>query len=308
MSEMLGTGRLSENEKDTPTVVQLVMTNTCNLNCTFCGGKYYMEGVDGETLPDTDQAVHLSNLLEVIKNNPELKQLNWTGGEPLLAYRKIREWFDIVKELRPDMEHCLMTNGLRIRADMIDVLKRFELITISFDGYRESERPLWAVVDDGKYEIFEVLAELDNWRVITVLTRDRIGEKRWYEDVLELHNALHHLKPLAMNFMLDTKMEKPLSPDHCLNLVYGYRAVSVNLTALNDRAGHMSHCGFERMFDDIGCNLCSEVVLVGADGTVSQLDNVPRIVETGCNQLAASIGIDAYKYLQKFLAQGKRQR
>lgn len=308
MSENMGAERLSDQLKDAPTVVQLVMTNACNLNCSFCGGRFYMQDADGETIESTDPDTHFDNLLAVIKDNPQVTEINWTGGEPLLAYRRIKEWFEIVKGVRPELTHCLMTNGLRLRMDMLDVLKQFDRITVSFDGYRESERPVWAVVEERKFEVFEVLSHLRNWRVITVLTRERVGDKRWHEDIIEMHNALHHLRPMAMNFMLDTHMTKPLSPDHCLNLVYGYRAASVNLTRLNDQAGYMSHTGFERIFDDYGCNLCSEVVIVGADGTVKQSENVPQLIDKGCNQLAAAIGVDAYQYLQKFLAQGRRVR
>ena len=293
--------RLSNNEMDPPNTLQLVMTNQCNLECSFCGGTYYMRGDDGEILEDTDRETQLANILDVIRKTPSLVQVNWTGGEPLLAYNKIKEWLDEVQSVNPNLKHYLMTNGLRIRKAMLPVLKRFDLITISLDGYKESERPLWKFIEEGRYEIFEVLAELNNWRTWAVLTRDRLGEKRWFEDIVELHNAMHHLGPITMNFMLDSKMPKHLSPDHCLNFTYGWTVITKNIMRLNKGVETPVYTNLERMFDSYGCNQCSEVVVAGADGKVFQRTNVPKLVEKGCSQLAGSGGPDAYAYLQKFM-------
>ncbi|EBU9919280.1 hypothetical protein DM676_24590, partial [Salmonella enterica subsp. enterica serovar Weybridge] len=161
-------------------------------------------------------------------------------------------------------------------------------------------------VNGGNHEALEVLYELDNYYTWGVMTRDQLGDKRWYEDFIELHRAIYHYRPGGMSLLFDAMMPKPLSPDHVMNFMYGYWKILDNIERLNMQ--NDSECGLaiSKMFDT-ECNTCSEVLWLNADGTQEQIQNAPEILEVGCNRLARSIGVDAYNYINRVIS-AKRKR
>lgn len=282
-------------------ILELIVTNKCNLDCSFCGGEYYMK--DGE---DAGRKALMESALAALKENPELDEMLWMGGEPLLAISKVEGMFPLVKSLRPELRHDFMTNGLRLKLEHVELLSQFERVTVSIDGFRKSERPLTAFMDNGNCEALEAMSKLGNKRTWAVITRDQLNDPRWHEDILELHNAIYHLGWEGMNLTFDTKMTKELSPDHILNFIWGYKRLRENVCRLNDINGQYTTVIVEKMFTHERCVRCSQTLLLKADGSNSGFSDATPIGDpvVGCNKLANIIGLDAYRYLHKFLNEG----
>ncbi|EBO6938129.1 radical SAM protein [Salmonella enterica] len=292
--------RISSELYDPPTILSVVATSKCNLDCSFCGGAYYMDR------EDTSREFQREEILSALEKNPSIEEINWTGGEPLLAQRKIEDFINELKVIRPNLRHRLYTNGLKMRKAHLPLLKQFDTIFVSIDGYEKSERPFLNFVKDGNHEALEVLYELDNYHSWAVLTRDQLGDKRWYEDVIELHRALYHYRPGSLTLLFDAMMLKPLSPDHTMNFMYGFWQLQDNIERLNVQNGTSCGVAISKMFDT-KCNTCSEVLWLNADGTQEQIQNAPEILDVGCNRLARSIGVDAYNYINRVIS-AKRDR
>ena len=80
--------RLSNRLYDKPTVLSVVATSKCNLDCSFCGGAYYMNR------EDSPREFQRERILEALEANPTITEIQWTGGEPRLATRKIVAFVD----------------------------------------------------------------------------------------------------------------------------------------------------------------------------------------------------------------------
>ena len=247
---------------------------------------------------DSPREFQRERILEALEANPTITEIQWTGGEPLLATRKIEAFVDELKVIRPELKHQLYTNGLKMRKTHLPLLKQFDNVYVSIDGFESSERPFKRFINDRSHEALEAIYELNNVHTWAVLTRDRLADKRWHEDIIQLHNAIYHYGFRTMTLLLDAKMPKPLSPDHVMNFIYGYFRIQENIERLN--VSNARECGFivSKVFDN-GCNICSESLWINADGGEHQLKNAPNVLESGCNQLAFSIGVEAYEYIRR---------
>jgi len=103
-------------------IVEIELTNACNLNCKHC----YVDKSIKHTLPDT-------KVFDLIDEISELgvHRLAFTGGEPLLL-QNIFKFAKYAKSKKiPTV--ALMTNGLLISEKNIQELKIFDLIQLSID-------------------------------------------------------------------------------------------------------------------------------------------------------------------------------
>ena len=113
----------------------LILTDNCNLCCTYCRGKAFT--VDPPELPDiavdenlpVDLDIDLDDLYRFLAKDPGAV-LTFYGGEPLLAVDRIRE---IVRDA-PVSALILHTNGTLL--DRLDhaTANRFDTILVSIDG------------------------------------------------------------------------------------------------------------------------------------------------------------------------------
>lgn len=278
----------------TPNSVNIVLTNKCDMSCSFCGAASYMQR-DDVPLKKQKEA-----MVEYIEKNPAVDEIMWTGGEPLLAYRRLVELSDEMLVKQPDAHQYLYTNGHKLRLDKLEFLKRFKRVVISIDGYSVGERTIQAFIDDNEFEAFETIGAMSNTSTWAVVTREQLGNGRWYEDIIKLHNAIHHLGFSGMTMVLDYNMPKILSPDHCLNLIYGYKRVMENMRRLNNLNGFDTAWKIEKFFTQ-ECNSCSDTVVFQPDTEEYPLPNAGMLVPGGCNMLAKVIGPDAYQYIWNFL-------
>ncbi len=104
----------------------LVLTERCNLNCTYCGGTRHIEG-----LP-LDPTYSIEELKTFISGDPE-PVIGFYGGEPTLALGLMEEVMDNV----PAKAFTLQTNGTRLTEISDEHLHRLHSILVSIDGGKE---------------------------------------------------------------------------------------------------------------------------------------------------------------------------
>lgn len=116
----------------------LILTDNCNLCCTYCRGKAF--AVDSPDLPDiaidddlpVDLDVDLVDLYQFLAKDPDAV-LTFYGGEPLLAVDRIHE----IVRAAPVSAFILHTNGTFLDRLDPDIASRFDTILISIDGPEE---------------------------------------------------------------------------------------------------------------------------------------------------------------------------
>ncbi len=116
----------------------LILTDDCNLCCSYCRAKAFEEmetGTGGgdpvEIDPDlpADFAVDLPVLYDFFRKDPSLT-LTFYGGEPLLRADLVAR---IVQEA-PVSRFMIQTNGLLLDRLPPDIVNRFSTILVSLDG------------------------------------------------------------------------------------------------------------------------------------------------------------------------------
>ncbi|MDK2890466.1 MAG: hypothetical protein PWR21_1098 [Methanoculleus sp.] len=116
----------------------LILTDNCNLCCTYCRGKAFT--VDSPELPGIavdedlpiDLDIDLADLYRFLAKDPEAV-LTFYGGEPLLAVDLVHE---IVRDA-PVSALILHTNGTLLDRLEPKVANRFDTILVSIDGPEE---------------------------------------------------------------------------------------------------------------------------------------------------------------------------
>lgn len=104
----------------------LILTERCNLNCTYCGGTRHIPGLPIETNYSIDY------LRAFISKDPE-PVIGFYGGEPLLASEYMYEVMDTI----PAKAYTLQTNGTHLSEIDDDHLNRLHSILVSLDGDRD---------------------------------------------------------------------------------------------------------------------------------------------------------------------------
>ena len=104
----------------------VVLTERCNLCCSYCGGTRHVEGIPLEVSYD------VAELVNFIRHDSEAV-IGFYGGEPTLAFDKMYE----IMDRTPAKAFTLQTNATHL--DEIDhtYLKRLDAILVSVDGGRE---------------------------------------------------------------------------------------------------------------------------------------------------------------------------
>ena len=118
--------------------VELLTTRACNMRCTYC-----YEKKDRNSVFSSETA---ANILEMIRNNPNIKYIDLFGGESLLPEIKnnIMSFLKELKNIRSDISFYITTNALETEKviDIIDFIKdNFEKVSIqiSLDGAKQAQ-------------------------------------------------------------------------------------------------------------------------------------------------------------------------
>ena len=117
----------------------IILTDHCNLSCTYCRGKPFFPSEPGEpgTEIDGDLPLELSYDLDLLYRflgkDPDAS-LIFYGGEPLLRPDLLCE----MVEHAPAKQFLVQTNGLLLDGIPGDIVNRLGTILVSIDGPRET--------------------------------------------------------------------------------------------------------------------------------------------------------------------------
>jgi len=118
-------------------ILEISITEECNLNCKYC----YVKQKKGVI---KDFVVPLENLksnLHVFSDNQRF-QISFFGGEPTLYPEKIKEFVDVFPKIFPDypVSYTLITNGTNMDDDLWNFIQEKGIgISLSFDGLWQDE-------------------------------------------------------------------------------------------------------------------------------------------------------------------------
>lgn len=113
--------------------IELIMTNACNLNCTYCfahGGSYHKK------IRKISKEV-LNEIINLINNN-DVQEIVFFGGEPTLAEEEIDYFCRLLNmnNLTPQLK--MVTNLYEVSEKLIKLIKKNNIIlTVSIDGPEE---------------------------------------------------------------------------------------------------------------------------------------------------------------------------
>ncbi|GJM56923.1 radical SAM/SPASM domain-containing protein [Erysipelotrichaceae bacterium OPF54] len=111
----------------------LVLTNDCNLNCSYC----YADGGSYGFKPEYMSHQVIDQLFRFLSENEiSVKNLMLFGGEPLLAMEQINDVMDSIQKYKVGINQYLMVTNFTILTDEeIDFLINKNVhITVSLDG------------------------------------------------------------------------------------------------------------------------------------------------------------------------------
>ncbi|MEA2049970.1 MAG: radical SAM protein [Campylobacterota bacterium] len=124
-----------------PSRYVLVLTNLCNLRCSFCfqEKKYSKNNLNA------------TEWIDIIKQFPEYSRVTLTGGEPLV----FEGFKDIFHEVASRFDCNIISNGMLLTKELIDFLlsyKNFKTLSISIDTIGNINRGVtseeWSTLKD----------------------------------------------------------------------------------------------------------------------------------------------------------------
>lgn len=97
--------------KEYPTLMELELSNQCNLECIMCSG-ILSSGIrkNRDKLPPLPQAYDDSFVEQLKEFVPHLEELRFNGGEPF-AQKIVLDICDMVAEINPSLKINMATNG-----------------------------------------------------------------------------------------------------------------------------------------------------------------------------------------------------
>lgn len=113
----------------------LVPTTACNFACPYC--------FEPKKSPKTITDDVIDNLKDFIKGHDNTRNLHltWYGGEPLVAFNKIKKiWSKLAEKGMPEIKsHSIITNGYLFTDEVVDFFKdkKLDKIQITIDGLKE---------------------------------------------------------------------------------------------------------------------------------------------------------------------------
>ncbi|WDV47076.1 radical SAM protein [Clostridiaceae bacterium M8S5] len=116
----------------------IYLTTMCNMKCSYCYEKEYK--VKSMTLKTADKVIEFI-CKKVEEKKSEMINIKFHGGEPLLEVDLIRHIMNQIKKRKETnnifIKYSLTTNGTIFSDEILDVLKEFDLISVSIDGNEE---------------------------------------------------------------------------------------------------------------------------------------------------------------------------
>ena len=171
----------------------LVLTNLCNLSCTFCF----------QERKKRDDRMRTGDWLKFINQIPKNSRITLTGGDPFMA----KDFEIIFSKVNENNETNMITNGLLLTNQKIEMLvneKNFKVLAVSIDTIgnvnRDVTKPQWEKLLQ-QLKQFVVLREKKDQK--TALDMKTVILEENIDDLFEIHKfATQTLKADTHSFML----------------------------------------------------------------------------------------------------------
>lgn len=142
-------------------LVEVFLTNRCNLNCSYCASRYMARDKERRRL-SFDQ---LRRAVDLLAADPRVRsgyggrvKLSFTGGEPMLEFELIRQIVAYLRARRPGFEVDISTNGTLLTEEKLEFFARNDVaISISLDGYKNVNDTHRKFTGGGGRSVFQVV-------------------------------------------------------------------------------------------------------------------------------------------------------
>ncbi|MCK5609134.1 radical SAM protein, partial [Candidatus Pacearchaeota archaeon] len=164
--------------------LRISLCPNCDLACLFCSNEGSCYASKKDSAPDLTKILKLGDML--IKNT-KLRQIDFSGGEPLLHPDFLEEKYELIKwtKKHPDVRFSLHTNGTNLSPKIIDKIKDnfsrigISLHSVNFDNWNKITNPTEKIDKELQKEKFKKLI-----RNLEYLSAQDIGEKVFLKAVI----------------------------------------------------------------------------------------------------------------------------
>ena len=232
--------------KDYPTLLELELSNQCNLECIMCEGRL-SSGIrkNRDKLPPLPMMYDQSFVEQLREFIPHLEELRFNGGEPF-AQKIVYDICMIVADLNPSLRITIATNGTVYNKQVQRILDRCNInLNISIDSLNRENYESIRIngIFDELMENFVKFRDYchTNNRILSVMVnpmRNNWWEMPDYVDFCNNHrvylwyNTIHHPEHLSI-----WSLEKST-----LNDIYVSLSEKLSTKDQNDPFGNLKKC------------------------------------------------------------------
>lgn len=140
----------SQLKSDTLSDLRITLGFNCNFNCKYCAQqKTQNKERTPSILIKEDLDTKVNNLIEKLKlSKVKTRHITFWGGEPFVYFKTVQKLVPKLKEIFPDVEMGIITNGSLLTLAKVKYLLDNQInLTVSHDGpsfntYRDDKNPL----------------------------------------------------------------------------------------------------------------------------------------------------------------------
>jgi uncharacterized protein len=195
------------------------VTQACNLRCSYC-----FRNLENEvhTISEERMEAITNYLISYAKENDisEIHIQPW-GGEPLIAFNRIKQMYRLLNESGINFQISIETNGCLVTPQIAEELHSMNIgVGISLDGTPEIHNAQRPTVNDG-FSFDSVLNGIKNLNeagyddklgIVTVLTQNN---RKYLDKVLEFYTKELNIKKFKLNVVKDSANNT--NKDICIN-------------------------------------------------------------------------------------------
>lgn len=192
------------NYKKTPDygkLARIVLGMKCNYDCAYCSQAFAREEVVGGSLKDVD--TFLARAKEWL---PGAGRVEFWGGEPLVYIKHLKRLIPALRDILPDAEFHIITNGALLTDEIGDFLAAHRVyVAVSHDAYAQKITRGKDPLDD--QELVEVIKR--TFKKVNKAVADYSGDPT---SVCCMNATLtkHSMDPVAIKLWFDKKFGEPI--------------------------------------------------------------------------------------------------
>jgi len=237
--------------KEYPTMLELELSNQCNLECVMCEGRL-SSGIrkNRDQLPPLPQVYDDSFVEQLKEFIPHLEELRFNGGEPF-AQKIVYDICMLVAKINPSLRINIATNGTVYNKQVKEILAKCNIsLNISIDSLDEDNYKAIRINGDfntlmENFQTFNKYCK-DNGRGLSVMVNPM--NNNWWEmpefvkfttenEVNLWYNTIHHPEHLSIWKL----------PSSDLNVILQTLQPQVEELKPTDFSNHVAHGNWEKL-------------------------------------------------------------